>query len=106
MAAYSKVLVPSTIERGGFGNERTYRVRTADGDEHIGIALWTYCYNEKKQQVEDEPEIGQEIPGFVIAKLIKNGGNQAKVEFPDGGICNVAATDIQPEPLSRVLIQS
>jgi len=29
MEEFSKVLVPCTIERGGFGNERTYRVRLA-----------------------------------------------------------------------------
>lgn len=97
MAIYRKVLVPCTIERGGFGNERTYTVATAGGDNYIGIAPWIYCYNLEKKTVQDEPEIGKTIKGYVTGKVI-SGGVDAKVSFPDGAVCLIVSSTLVTFP--------
>jgi hypothetical protein len=98
MPVYRKVLVPCTIERGGFGNERTYRVRLAGGEEHIGLAPWIYCLDNKHKPIEDEPAIKEIIKGFIVGNRIRNGGKEAKVAFPDGAVCLIDAKDAKEVP--------
>jgi len=103
MAIYRKVLVPCTIERGGFGNERTFTIEKSVGGSHVGIAPWIYCYNKEKIRVKDEPKVGETISGFVEGKKITKGDGNVKVAFPDGSICIINAGELSEPPteLSR-----
>jgi hypothetical protein len=106
MQRSAKVLIPCAIERGGFGNERTYRIPIAGDGEHIGVAPWIYCFDKDRQPVEVEPSIDQTIDGFVVGKVVRNGGQIAKVAFPDGEVCLIDANRIVEdlETVNRVLV--
>src|SRR5262245_45029370 len=81
MLKSKKVLIPCSIERGGFGNERTYRVQIHGGGEHVGLAPWIYCFDKVRKPVDNEPEEGVVVKGFVVGRFISNGGDSAKIAF-------------------------
>ncbi len=114
-----KILVRCSIERGGFGNERTYKVKTAGGGVYTGIAPWFYCFTNTNEQVEykstfeqvaEEPALDQSISGYIVGRLIRNGGDDAKVAFPDGEVCLIKSEHISRLPesvnetINRVLV--
>jgi hypothetical protein len=105
MTTSTKVLVRCQIERGGFGNERTFRVQS-NGGEHVGLAPWIYCFDKNKEPVEAEPEAGQVINGFIVARIVSITGATAKVVFPDGEVCAFDVTNLieDEETVNRVLV--
>lgn len=96
MPAYPTVLIPARISRGGFGNERTYKIRSASGNDFTGLAAWPYCFDEKVRRIEEEPQ--EEVTGFIEARVVNGAPDgAAKVWLPDGEVCYVARSELRSD---------
>jgi hypothetical protein len=96
MSIYPTVLITARISRGGFGNERTYKIRAASGKDFTGLAAWLYCFDTQVHRLQEEPE--GEVPGFIEARIV-NGrpDGPAKVWLPDGEVCYVARSELRSD---------
>lgn len=80
------VLVSCKIRRGAFSGERVFQLPMAgEPGDYIGIAPADHCLDKDRNPLgRDRPPAGDEIEGFVEAFLIANGGDEARIELPDG----------------------
>jgi hypothetical protein len=96
------VLVNCKIRSGAFSGERVFQLRMAGGEgDYIGIAPVDHCLDAHRNPLgRDQPPAEVEIDGFVEAFLIANGGDEARIELPDGEVICVPAGQVpyQREP--------
>ncbi len=72
------------LYQGAFSGEAVFEVKTIDGDSYQGIAPRHY--------VKPATELSKEpVPGVVAVRVVKNGGNEARVTMPDGETIDVHA---------------
>lgn len=90
------VLVLCQIKRGAFSGERVFQVPMAGGrGDYIGIAPVDHCLDGQRNPLRrDQPPAGVDIEGFVEAFLITNGGEEARIELPDGEAIRVPVRQV------------
>jgi len=92
------VALRCTISRGGFSDERIFRLRLPGGD-YTGIASRTYCWNDQDDPLsEGEPAEGQTIAGKVAARVLEVRGADVLVSIPDGDVVTVRANQLIESP--------
>jgi hypothetical protein len=58
---------------------------TGGNGEYIGIAPVDHCFDENRNILgRAQPPTGDEIDGYLEAYVIANGGDDARIELPDG----------------------
>jgi hypothetical protein len=81
--------VKCRVSRGGFSSERVFRVRLANGAEHVGAAPVDYFLTEQGERLSpDEPgQRGTQVAGWLVGRLVREepGGN-ALVSVPSGEV--------------------
>ena len=86
----TSVLVRCTLARSAFSGERVFKISRPSNNEYIGVAPLTSCYDERKQRLSAaQPRESTRIDGFVSARIVRNGGEEAVVLIPDGEMINV-----------------
>ncbi len=96
MTADELVKVFCQLSRGGFSDERVFRVALANGETHIGAALVEYCYTSEGQPLgDDQPEKGKPIKGLLDAWVVQTrADDQVLVSVPDGSVLVVKKSQI------------
>lgn len=88
------------ISRGGFSDERVFRIEFSDR-AYEGIASRRHMWTETGQPIEDgEPPIGQLLDGLVAARVLELNADQstAIVSIPDGGVIEIAVGQLKERP--------
>ncbi len=105
------VFLPCKLTLSGFSSERVFRVTQVDDSVYIGAAPVHYCWTEDGKKLGvGEPAPEQPIAGLVQGLVITNGGEQARVQTPDGELVRVSASsykrrpEVNPEPYFDVPI--
>lgn len=90
------VLVKCKIRKGAFSGERVFQLSMPHGNgEYIGIAPVDHCFDDERNTLgRTQPEIGKEIDGFIEAYVITNGGDEARIELPDGEAIYVSVEQV------------
>lgn len=84
------VLIKCTLARSAFSGERVFEISRPLRDQYIGVAPLTSCYDETKHQLSAaQPGESSRIDGFVSARMVRNGGEEAVVLIPDGEMIKV-----------------
>jgi hypothetical protein len=92
------VYVPCRLSRSGFSSERVFRVTQADTQEYVGAAPVFYCWTSDGRRLgPDTPAKNSPIDGLVEGYVLLNGGDRAKVEFPDGEVAEMMVADLHQE---------
>ena len=79
------VNVKCVILCSAFSGERVFQLDTASGEEFVGVAPLGFCAKKDGTPLSrGEPAPSQSLDGVVRARIIRNGGNKARVAFPDG----------------------
>ena len=87
------------ISRGGFTQERVFRVEPSTGEAYIGTAPLHYCYTANNRLLDSEqPPAGKQLLGKVAARLIKEEDGMALVSLPDGHVLIVPKDQYQEWP--------
>jgi hypothetical protein len=88
------------ISRGGFTDERVFRVSLTDGDTYVGACPRQYCFTRKGAPLKrDEPERGKQVDGLVLARHVREDDEKsALVSVPDGEVLLVGTEQIQKDP--------
>jgi hypothetical protein len=88
-------LIRCTIERGGFSSERTFQIKTDEG-QLIGTADVEHLRDQYKHKLsDDEPPLGTSIDGFVKCRLIRMiDKNSALVDLPSTDVAHVPADEL------------
>ena len=96
--------IPAKIRNGGFGSEKIYRVRLANGEDFEGIGFTHYMWDEAKKILPDK-DLDGEISGYVMVYFQEMcGEDEAVVEPPQlhnvdyQGPIAVAKNDLQNFP--------
>jgi hypothetical protein len=101
MAKPELIALLCTISRGGFTDERIFRVKLADDGTHVGACPRQYCYKRSGRLLkEDEPsERGKTIEGLVLARYVREAKEGvALVSVPDGAVVSVRPEQIREAP--------
>lgn len=86
----TSVFVKCTLARSAFSGERVFEISRPSHEQYIGVAPLTSCYDETRQQLSAaQPSESVRIDGFVSARMVRNGGEEAVVLIPDGEMINV-----------------
>jgi hypothetical protein len=79
------VTVKCEILSGAFSGERIVQVATASGDQFVATVPREFCAKTDGSPLgKNEPAPSHPIIGLVKARVIRNGGDTARVAFPDG----------------------
>jgi hypothetical protein len=79
------VLLACQISPSSFSGERVFRIALAKNNEYVGVAPVDYCRRRDQSAIgSNEPSKGERISGYIEARVIENGGSEAKVALPDG----------------------
>jgi hypothetical protein len=110
VANQKKIALSCKISRGGFTDERVFRVGMADGETYIGACSRRYCYTKDKHIIKDEqPKRGETIDGLVLARHIRDEEGNLLVSVPDGAVLLVSESRVTEAPKDvspDVLVQS
>ena len=80
-----RIFVACRLSQGSFSGEAIFEVDTAACGEYVGVAPRRACRKEDGSPVgEDELPRDGSVPGRVVALLIGNGDEVARVVLPDG----------------------
>ena len=106
-----EILVRCRISRSSFSGERVFRVAKSDGNEHIGVAPVHYFLTQNNEPLGERvpPKKGDQVPGWIQALLIENGGDEASVVFPGGEMARVNLREVasqSPESICYVPVGS
>ena len=88
------------ITRGGFSDERLFRVRQSSGEDYLGIASRRYCWgpNDRLLGENDPPSDERWIEGKVAARVIGVRGDDVHVSVPDGEVITVRRDQLTARP--------
>jgi hypothetical protein len=94
------VALDCKITRGGFSDERIFKLRRHDGTEYTGIASRRYCWGpDDRLLAADEPPSADEwIKGKVAARILSADGREADVSVPDGEAITVNVDQLRARP--------
>lgn len=84
-----QVFLKCEISMGGFSGERVFELSTTSGSDYAGIAPVAYCRRDDGSCYNVHEPRSKER-GKVMARLIRNGGNEAFVAIPDGEAISVS----------------
>ena len=85
------------ISRGGFSDERVFRLVGAEGYE--GISSRRHLWSEDGLAIEEgEPPIGQELEGLVATRVLGISGDAVSVSVPDGEVIVVPVSALVKRP--------
>jgi hypothetical protein len=100
VANQKKIALSCTISRGGFTDERVFRVEMANGETYIGACSRRYCYAKDKRIIkEEQPKRGETIDGLVMARHIRDEEEGALlVSVPDGAVLLVSEDRVREAP--------
>ena len=87
----ARVALRCEISRGGFSDERVFRVAVPQGD-FFGVASRRYCWDVQDRPLpEDQPPAGQSIQGKVAARVVDmDESDNIVVSVPDGQVITVS----------------
>jgi len=110
MDSDSLILVRCLISRGGFSSEKVFRVKLADGTEHIGAAPARYYFTVAGQPMapDQPPQRLDQVEGFLTGRIIAEEGDDILVSVPLGEVLRVKktqATEFPVEGHAHVLVQ-
>src|SRR5438067_1833642 len=104
MSAVNHVALPCEISRGGFSDERIFKVRILKG-EYTGVASRRYCWDQNDEPLEeDEPSTGETIQGKVAARVLEVTSAAVLVSVPDGEVVTVNRSQLLERPATHVSI--
>jgi hypothetical protein len=90
------------ISRGGFSDERLFRI-DAGGMKYEGVASRQHMWSREGVPLADgEPPIGENIEGLVAARIIKIEDGRALVSVPDGEVITISTDQLVDRPTVRV----
>lgn len=91
--------IACTISRGGFSDERIFRLN-AGGVDHEGLASRRHMWKADGSPIQEgEPPLGRTIKGFVAARLLELvDASTALVSLPDGETAKVPTSDLRDRP--------
>ena len=94
------VALDCRITRGGFSDERIFRVPQSSGDDYQGIASRRYCWGPGDRLLaENEPPSDEKwIKGKVAARVIGVRGDDVQVSVPDGEVITVSRGQLRARP--------
>jgi hypothetical protein len=100
MANSESIALSCTITRGGFSDERVFRVNLAGGGTYVGACPRYYCFSSNLQPLKENqpPERGKSIAGLVLASRVREEGDVILVSVPDGAVLAIAAAQIRQAP--------
>jgi hypothetical protein len=79
------VFVECDILQSAFSGEKIFEVPTVDGGLFVGAVPVDFCKTYDGSRFgTDEPPRDQRARGLVSARVVRNGGDRARVAFPDG----------------------
>ena len=87
------------ISRGGFSDERVFKILAGE-TRHSGVASRRHMWCSEGNPIEEgEPPLGETIRGFVAARVLKLLGNEvAIVSVPDGEVLKISVVDLVDRP--------
>ena len=94
------VALDCEITRGGFSDERIFKVRRDDDTEYTGIASRRYCWGrDDRLLAADEPPSAEKwVKGKVAARILSVRDHRADVSVPDGEVITVKVGQLRPRP--------
>ena len=96
MCATKLVALKCVISRGGFSEERVFALKDID---HKGVCSRRYLWRENGAALdESEPALGQEIDGFVAARIIDIRRSGVLLSIPDGEVVEVPSEQLHERP--------
>ena len=74
--------VPCALIRGGFSDERVFRLATPDGRDHVGVVDSIHCWD--KSGAIRGPKVTGEgaIDGRLAARVVARDGGLARIAIP------------------------
>jgi hypothetical protein len=102
MPAAQPNAVRCTLSRGGFSEERIFRIKLPGGKMHVGAAPRQYCYHRKGLLLgPDEPAPKAQIDGKIVVRILREDGpGRILVYLPDGDV--VPVTEDQLDHVKEV----
>ena len=98
MPAAQRVALECEITRGGFSDERIFKILLPSG-EYTSLASRQYCWDDNDEPLqEDQPAAGRTIRGKVAARVIEVNDTGVLVSVPDGEAITVAAAQLLERP--------
>jgi hypothetical protein len=100
MANSQSIALLCTISRGGFTDERVFRIQVADGSTYVGACARQYCFTRGRVPLKrEQPERGKTIDGLVFATRVREEQDGvALVSVPDGAVLPVKVDQIKELP--------
>lgn len=80
-----RIYITCNLTQGSFSGEIIFEVKTAEGATYVGVAPRRDCRSMNGEALT-EKDLSREKPteGKLVARLIGNGGDLARVALPDG----------------------
>jgi hypothetical protein len=83
MSIPEMVYVECMIQHTPFSSERGVKIHQKDKGEFLSAVPAHYCLDAEMNPLpEGVPQKGEEVPGYLRAKLIRNGGEEALLVLP------------------------
>lgn len=99
MIANRTVAVTCQLSRGGFSEDRVFRVQLAGDKTHTGVAPRRYCLTAQGQRLKPEqPAEGKRLSGRVEAVVVREEDDGVLLYFPDGSVAVVDRSLISKAP--------
>jgi len=83
MSLPEMVYVKCEILSTAFSSERGVRITQKNGEEILSAVPAHYCRDESFKEIPQHiPQKGEKLSGYVRAKLLRNGGDEALLSLP------------------------
>src|SRR5665213_177219 len=90
-----RIFVNCMLFRGSFSGEMVFSLDTIDNGEYVGIAPRRDTLRRTDERIEAEEALQESgIEGKLVARLIANRGDIARVALPDGEAVKVSVSEI------------